>query len=105
MPILVVALSVARIDTGKEAKLNSTAFLPMELRNRWVRAMRRDNWSPKERSRLCSEHFISSNLFVQLCMQLILFHRFYDTIEEPSMFMNDPDYVPSCSVCIFECNQ
>ena len=29
-------------------------------------AMRRENWSPKEHSRLCSEHFLSSSLFVNV---------------------------------------
>ena len=35
-------------------------------RDLWVSAMRRENWSPKEHSRLCSEHFLSSNLFVNV---------------------------------------
>ena len=36
-------------------------------RNLWVCAMRCENWSPKEHSRLCSAHFILSNLFVCVC--------------------------------------
>ena len=68
-------------------------------RNLSVRAMRRENWRPKEHSRLCSTHFILSNLFVCVCCYIILL--FYT--EKPSMFMNDPDYVPS--VFVFSINK
>ena len=43
-------------------------------RDAWVRAIRRENWTPSEHSRICKLHFIS---------------------EKPSPFPNNPDYVPS----------
>ena len=52
-----------------------------QRRNMWVCAMRRDNWSPKEHSRLCNEHFISSNSFIYVSV-VDNIPRFY--IEEPS---------------------
>ena len=43
-------------------------------RDAWVRAVRRENWTPSEHSRICKLHFISG---------------------KPSPFPNNPDYVPS----------
>ena len=42
--------------------------LPTDAHRRdpWVSAMRRESWSPKEHSRLCSELFLSSSLFVNV---------------------------------------
>jgi len=40
----------------------------------WVRAIRQENWTPSEHSRVCQLHFISG---------------------KPSPFSNNPDYVPS----------
>ena len=42
-------------------------------RDAWVRAVRRENWTPSEHSRICKLHFISG---------------------KPSPFPNNPDYVP-----------
>ncbi|KAF2885822.1 hypothetical protein ILUMI_20350, partial [Ignelater luminosus] len=30
----------------------------IELKNKWIKAVRRENWSPSERSVLCSTHFV-----------------------------------------------
>ena len=30
-----------------------------ERRQRWIAAVKRDNWLPTEHSRLCSQHFVS----------------------------------------------
>ena len=43
-------------------------------RDAWVRAIKRENWTPSEQSRLCQLHFISGR---------------------PSRFPNNPDYVPT----------
>ena len=43
-------------------------------RDAWIKAIRRENWTPSEHSRICKLHFIS---------------------EKPSPFPNNPDYVPS----------
>ena len=31
-----------------------------DQRNKWISAIRRDNWSPSEYSRLCSDHFLTA---------------------------------------------
>lgn len=33
--------------------------LDRERRQRWITAVKRDNWTPSEHSRLCGAHFVS----------------------------------------------
>ncbi|XP_062596061.1 peroxynitrite isomerase THAP4-like, partial [Saccostrea cucullata] len=49
---------------GSKTKEKGVSFFrfPKDRKKRaaWIRAINRDNWSPNEYSRVCSEHFVES---------------------------------------------
>ena len=72
-----------------------------DQRQRWIAAINRDNWSPTEYSRLCSDHFIEGNLsVVVLCRYTVLFVDKWCLLNsmhvgKPSKDSRHPDYAPS----------
>ena len=91
--LLVVALSVARINTEKEAKLNSTTFLLM-LKGEICRFVP----CVVITGVLKSTPSYAVNTLYQVIYSYMyavdIIPQFY--IEEASMFMKNPDYVRQC---------
>ena len=48
--------------TNRQVKRSSLKFIRFpedeQLRNKWIAAIRRENWKPNEHTRICGQHFI-----------------------------------------------
>ena len=64
-----------------------------ELKSKWVAAIKRENWTPNEHSRLCSAHFITGK-----CMICVSYSSTLNIFRLSSKSPRHPDYIPSVFV-------
>ena len=76
--------------------------LLQDRRQKWIQAVKRENWTPSNHSRICGSHFVSGITILAPCSNYIVGKLIYMhvlvSIGKPVNRANHVDYVPTIFV-------